>query len=219
MIARLLDGGPSVLATGGGAYHARGDAQRASATRRVSIWLQGRRRRHPARVKRRADRPLLQTDDPAATIERLIAERIPSTSLPISRLRRAMCRTRTSSRNASTRSAICMPCGTLRPQGLATQHDDRPAANADPSPSMSRLAIAPMTSSSAATSCRRSASASRPAPRRARRHRHRSHGGEALAGARPSVARRTPASQSSRIIVDEGEASKSYRVFKKSARR
>jgi shikimate kinase len=43
----------------------------------VSIWLQADGDVILKRVKRRADRPLLQTADPAATIERLIGERSP----------------------------------------------------------------------------------------------------------------------------------------------
>ena len=43
----------------------------------ISIWLQADGDVILKRVKRRADRPLLQTADPAATIERLIGERSP----------------------------------------------------------------------------------------------------------------------------------------------
>ncbi|MBV5270577.1 MAG: shikimate kinase, partial [Afipia sp.] len=43
----------------------------------VSVWLQADGDVILKRVKRRADRPLLQTADPAATIERLIIERSP----------------------------------------------------------------------------------------------------------------------------------------------
>jgi shikimate kinase len=76
VIARLLDGGSAVLATGGGALlreetrsHVRGKA--------VSIWLKADADTIMRRVKRRANRPLLQTADPAATVGRLIEEREP----------------------------------------------------------------------------------------------------------------------------------------------
>lgn len=76
VIARLLDNGPSVLATGGGAF-LRQETRERIAGRGVSIWLRADADVVLRRVKRRADRPLLQTADPAATIERLIAERTP----------------------------------------------------------------------------------------------------------------------------------------------
>src|SRR5262249_1676357 len=43
----------------------------------VSIWLKADPDVIMRRVKRRADRPLLQTVDPAATVNRLISEREP----------------------------------------------------------------------------------------------------------------------------------------------
>ena len=48
----------------------------------VSIWLKADADVIMRRVKRRADRPLLQTADPAATIARLIASAIRSISTP-----------------------------------------------------------------------------------------------------------------------------------------
>ena len=76
VIARLLDGGPSVLATGGGAF-LRADTRERIAARGISLWLNADADIVLKRVKRRADRPLLQTADPAATIDRLITERTP----------------------------------------------------------------------------------------------------------------------------------------------
>ncbi|MFZ5734505.1 MAG: shikimate kinase [Pseudomonadota bacterium] len=76
VIARLLDNGPSVLATGGGAF-LRQETRERIAKRGISLWLRADAAVVLRRVKRRADRPLLQTADPAATIERLIAERTP----------------------------------------------------------------------------------------------------------------------------------------------
>ena len=76
VIARLLDNGPTVLATGGGAF-LREETRERVARRGVSLWLRADADVVLRRVKRRADRPLLQTADPAATIERLLAERTP----------------------------------------------------------------------------------------------------------------------------------------------
>ena len=76
VIARLLDGGPTVLATGGGAFM-REETRNRIRRQAVSIWLKADADIIMRRVKRRADRPLLQTADPAATVERLIGEREP----------------------------------------------------------------------------------------------------------------------------------------------
>jgi shikimate kinase len=76
VIARLLDGGPAVLATGGGAF-IREDTRDRIRAKAVSIWLKADADVIMRRVKRRADRPLLQTADPAATVGRLIEEREP----------------------------------------------------------------------------------------------------------------------------------------------
>ena len=76
VIARLLEGGPAVLATGGGAL-TREETRRRIQDKAVSVWLKADADVILRRVKRRADRPLLQTADPAATIDRLIAEREP----------------------------------------------------------------------------------------------------------------------------------------------
>jgi shikimate kinase len=76
VIARLLDSGPAVLATGGGAFMREETRSRIS-DKAVSIWLKADADIIMKRVKRRADRPLLQTADPAATVGRLIEEREP----------------------------------------------------------------------------------------------------------------------------------------------
>ena len=76
VIARLLSGGPNVLATGGGAFM-RDDTRNRIRDKAVSIWLKADPDVILRRVKRRVDRPLLQTADPAATIGRLIEERHP----------------------------------------------------------------------------------------------------------------------------------------------
>jgi shikimate kinase len=76
VIQRLLEGGPQVLATGGGAFM--NAATRAAIVRMgVSIWLKAELDVLMRRVKRRQDRPLLQTEDPGATLQRLMQERYP----------------------------------------------------------------------------------------------------------------------------------------------
>jgi shikimate kinase len=76
VIARLLDSGPAVLATGGGAFM-RQETRDHIHNKAVSIWLKVDSDVILRRVKRRSDRPLLQTADPEATVERLISEREP----------------------------------------------------------------------------------------------------------------------------------------------
>ena len=63
VIARLLDGGPAVIATGGGAFM-REETRNRIRDKAVSIWLKADADMIMKRVKRRADRPLLQTADP-----------------------------------------------------------------------------------------------------------------------------------------------------------
>jgi shikimate kinase len=76
VIARLLDHGPVILATGGGAF-LREETRNRISDKAVSIWLKAEADIIMRRVKRRADRPLLKTADPAGTVERLIGEREP----------------------------------------------------------------------------------------------------------------------------------------------
>lgn len=77
VIARLLEGGPQVLATGGGAFM---NPQTRALVRQhgVSVWLKADLDVLLKRVRRRGDRPLLRNSDPAETLERLIAERYPT---------------------------------------------------------------------------------------------------------------------------------------------
>jgi shikimate kinase len=76
VIARLLDSGPAVLATGGGAFM-REETRGRIRLQAVSIWLKADADIIMRRVKRRVDRPLLRTTDPAATVGRLIEQREP----------------------------------------------------------------------------------------------------------------------------------------------
>jgi shikimate kinase len=76
VIARLLQGPPHVLATGGGAFM--DPATRALITRRgVSVWLRADLDTLFARVSRRTNRPLLKTPDPRAVLAELIDRRYP----------------------------------------------------------------------------------------------------------------------------------------------
>jgi len=76
VIARLLDGGPQVLATGGGAFM-NADTRAAIAAKGISVWLNAELEVLMRRIKRRHSRPLLKSDDPGETLRRLIAERYP----------------------------------------------------------------------------------------------------------------------------------------------
>lgn len=76
VIARLLESGPQVLATGGGAFMDPG-TRAAIRQKGLSVWLKAEFDVLIRRVKRRADRPLLQSPDPGETLRRLMAERSP----------------------------------------------------------------------------------------------------------------------------------------------
>jgi shikimate kinase len=76
VIARLLQEGPIVLATGGGAFM--NEETRATVARAgLSIWLRAELPVLMRRVRKRANRPLLNTEDPEDTMRRLIAIRYP----------------------------------------------------------------------------------------------------------------------------------------------
>jgi shikimate kinase len=76
VIARLLESGPAVLATGGGAFM-REETRNRIRSKAVSLWLKADAEIIMRRVRRRVDRPLLQTADPEGTVGRLLAEREP----------------------------------------------------------------------------------------------------------------------------------------------
>jgi len=76
VMLRLLNNGPAVLATGGGAF-LDPRTRRRIAERGVSIWFDADHETLLRRVRRKSDRPLLQTADPAATLRRLMDERYP----------------------------------------------------------------------------------------------------------------------------------------------
>jgi shikimate kinase len=76
VVTRLLEQGPQVLATGGGAWM---DADTRAAIGRdgLSIWLKADPELILRRVRKRSNRPLLKTADPEATLRALLAEREP----------------------------------------------------------------------------------------------------------------------------------------------
>jgi shikimate kinase len=76
VIARLMRGGPMVLATGGGAYI---DADTRALIKRegFSIWLKADLDTLMRRVEKRDHRPLLKADDPRAVMAGLMDKRYP----------------------------------------------------------------------------------------------------------------------------------------------
>jgi shikimate kinase len=76
VIARLLDGGPQVLATGGGAFM-NAETRSAISAKGISVWLNAEFDVLMRRIKRRHNRPLLKSDDPGETLRGLMAERYP----------------------------------------------------------------------------------------------------------------------------------------------
>ncbi len=76
VIARLLQEGQKILATGGGAFMNETTRQRI-AEAGVSVWLKPDFEVLMRRVRKRSNRPLLQTADPEATVRRLLEERAP----------------------------------------------------------------------------------------------------------------------------------------------
>ncbi|MGA8446308.1 MAG: 3-dehydroquinate synthase [Roseiarcus sp.] len=80
VIARLLNGGPLVLATGGGAFM-NATTRQNIAKYGVSIWLKPSFDILLARVRKKSNRPLLKTADPEQTLRRLLEERTPTYAL------------------------------------------------------------------------------------------------------------------------------------------
>jgi shikimate kinase len=76
VIARLLESGPQVLATGGGAFM-NPETRTAIRAKAISVWLKAEYEVLLRRIKRRSDRPMLQTDDPAETLKQLLEQRNP----------------------------------------------------------------------------------------------------------------------------------------------
>jgi shikimate kinase len=74
VISRLLETGSTVLATGGGAFMNETTREHIKA-RGLSVYLKAEVDVLMKRVRRRANRPLLQTPDPEGTLRRLLDER------------------------------------------------------------------------------------------------------------------------------------------------
>lgn len=73
---RLMDEGPMVLATGGGAF-INADIRARILSASTSVWLSAGLDALVDRTSRRGGRPLLKTGDPRKTLEKLITERYP----------------------------------------------------------------------------------------------------------------------------------------------
>jgi shikimate kinase len=76
VIKRLLEGGPQVLATGGGAYM-NAETRANIKARGLSVWLKADLKVLLKRVGRRDNRPLLAGDEPEKVMKRLIDQRYP----------------------------------------------------------------------------------------------------------------------------------------------
>ena len=76
VITRLLENGKQVLATGGGAFM-NAETREKIRSQGVSLWLKADLEVLLKRVAKRNDRPLLQNDDPATVMKRLIDLRYP----------------------------------------------------------------------------------------------------------------------------------------------
>ncbi len=76
VILRLLENGPQVLSTGGGAYM-NAQTREAIAGHGVSVWLKAELDLLMERVSKKQNRPLLRTPDPRGALKRLMDERYP----------------------------------------------------------------------------------------------------------------------------------------------
>ncbi|HEY6632707.1 MAG TPA: shikimate kinase [Rhizobiaceae bacterium] len=76
VIVRVLENGPQVLSTGGGAFM-NAQTREAIAAFGLSVWLKADVDTLLDRVSKKQNRPLLRNADPRAVLERLMAERYP----------------------------------------------------------------------------------------------------------------------------------------------
>lgn len=76
VISRLIESGPQVLSTGGGAF-INEETRRSIQAHGISVWLKADLPLLMKRVMKRSDRPLLQTGDPEAVMQDLMAKRYP----------------------------------------------------------------------------------------------------------------------------------------------
>ena len=76
VIARLLDEERGILSTGGGAFLS-GENRENISTKGVSVWLDADLDLLWNRVRHKDTRPLLQTNDPKATLRQIFEQRVP----------------------------------------------------------------------------------------------------------------------------------------------
>lgn len=76
VIARLLESGPQVLATGGGAFMNE-ETRNNISSRGIAVWLRADIELLMKRVRRRDNRPLLKADNPEEVMQTLIEQRYP----------------------------------------------------------------------------------------------------------------------------------------------
>ena len=76
VISRLIENGAQVLSTGGGAF-INEETRQGIQARGISVWLKADLSLLMKRVMKRADRPLLQTGDPEAVMQKLMDQRYP----------------------------------------------------------------------------------------------------------------------------------------------
>ncbi len=76
VLSRMLEDGPQILATGGGAFMNRATRE-AIAQQGISVWLKADLDVLMERVSRKQHRPLLQTADPRAVMRGLLEKRYP----------------------------------------------------------------------------------------------------------------------------------------------
>jgi shikimate kinase len=76
VISRLIENGAQILSTGGGAFINEETRQNIHA-HGISVWLKAELPLLMKRVMKRADRPLLQTEDPEAVMQKLMDQRYP----------------------------------------------------------------------------------------------------------------------------------------------
>ena len=76
VISRLIENGAQVLSTGGGAF-INEETRQGIQARGISVWLKADLSLLMKRVMKRADRPLLQTENPEAVMQKLMDQRYP----------------------------------------------------------------------------------------------------------------------------------------------
>ncbi|MBF9041934.1 shikimate kinase [Rhodobacterales bacterium HKCCE4037] len=80
VIARLLDGPPCILSTGGGAWLSE-DNRRMLMAQACVVWLKADLDLLWSRVRHKSHRPLLRTSNPKATLTQLLEDRTPAYAL------------------------------------------------------------------------------------------------------------------------------------------